>query len=323
MSITRFAAPLVGVYRGFFHGQFLLPWTLVLTLLGVSGLAQDRGKKKVPPPVPLRGNEMVTKDGVQLSATFYPGTEGKDSIPVILLHMWKGDRKEYADLALRLQQEGYAVLVPDLRGHGESTQAYGGTLDGAKMPPDHFYQMPYSDMETLRKFLVRKNDAGELNLSKTVIVGAEMGAAVAVYYAAYDWSTPRRESGAAAIPQDVKALVLISPKWDFKGLPLNKQLNHPAVRSLVSILIAVGKNDSRSLADANRVNNLLERFRLNPDDIPRDQRNLFFGQLPTSLQGTKMLGVEELKLEDAISQFISFRVGNKEFPWRQRSSKAE
>ena len=36
-----------------------------------------------------------------------------------MLHGWKGNRTEYADLASFLQtQHGHAVLVPDLRGHG-------------------------------------------------------------------------------------------------------------------------------------------------------------------------------------------------------------
>jgi hypothetical protein len=78
--------------------------------------------------------------------------------------------------------------------------------------------MCYDDMELLRKFLVKENDAGNLNLNKLCIVGAEMGASVASYYAAYDWTTVRREANRRPAPsQDVKGLFLISPDWDFKG----------------------------------------------------------------------------------------------------------
>jgi len=290
-------------------------------LLPAAEAAREK-PKQVRPPVELGGHELVTGDGVQLSATFFPGPEDKETVPVILLHMWKGDRREYAGLAPYLQQQGYAVLVPDLRGHGGSTEFFGTgrKLDGAKMAKDHFYLMPYKDMETLRRFLVNKNDEGELNLNKLCIVGAEMGAAVAAYYTFYDWTTPRREADRAAASQDVKGLVLISPDWDFKGLPMSKPLSNPLVRSQVSVMIVVGKESSSAAADARRVYNLLDRFHADYDAEDADKRDLFFGQLPTKLQGTKMLGVSGLNLERAIARFIELRLVNQEYPWYQRGS---
>lgn len=286
------------------------------------GAAPGRKPKEPPAREELEGNELITGDGVRLSATFFPGTKGKETVPVILLHMWKGSRKDYLGLAPLLQKQGHAVLVPDLRGHGLSTGLVGSRstrkLDAAKMSSDHFYQMPYSDMETLRRFLVRKNDEGELNLSNLCIVGAEMGAAVAVYYAAYDWSTPRREAQGVGITGDVKALVLISPKWAFQGLPLSKKLQHPGVRSQIPMLIVVGKDDPRSLSDAKRIYNVLKRFHPDEEGLEKD---LFLGEIPTKLQGTKMLGVRGLNLDRPIGAFIERSVAKKNYPWRQRGRK--
>jgi len=296
-------------------GLLTLMAMVLIVPLGTAGLhgAEDSGKR-LPPSERLGGQQFVSK-GLQLSAEFYPGTEGKENVPVILLHMFKGDGKEYIELAPFLQGRGCAVLVPDLRGHGESTESVFGapSLEAAKMHREHYSFMLYDDMEKFRAFLVKKNDEGELNLNKLCIVGAEMGAAVATYYASHDWTTPRREANRAAPSQDVKGLVLISPDWDFKGMPLSKPLNNPFVRTQISVYIVVGKDDSKALADARRAYNLLERFRANEQD-----RSVFLGQLPTKLQGTKILGAESLKLEEAIGTFIKRRLADKSYDWYPR-----
>jgi pimeloyl-ACP methyl ester carboxylesterase len=324
MSVTASCPSAVGISRRLCRRGSLAGAAIALVVaLAWAGpvRAAEEEQPRLPAPVAVSGPELIS-NGIQLSATFYPGTKGQDSVPVVLLHMWKGDRKEYAALAPYLQQQGHAVLEPDLRGHGESAQSPygGGKLDAAKMGPDQFYLMPYGDMEVLRKFLVKKNDEGELNLNKLCIVGAEMGASVAAYYAFYDWTTPRREAGRAAPAQDVKALVLISPDWSFKGLPINKPLSNPAVASQISAMIVAGKEDSGSSADARRVYKLFERYHGDPNAVAADQRDLFFIQPPTSLKGTKMLDVKGLRVEWAIGRFIELRLLNKDFPWYKRAS---
>lgn len=308
---------------------------LALALAGTLGsqggfvLGAEKKPKKPLPPVLLGGNDLVS-DGVQLTATYFPGTEGKESLPVILLHAFKGSGKEYVGLAPFLQNSGCAVLVPDLRGHGGSTQVVGSSrkLEADKMSGDQVRQMPYNDMETLRRFLVQKNDAEELNLSKLCIVGTEMGATVAAYYTAWDWLPARSlqiaEGGRARFRPgpDVKALVLLSPKWSFQGLPLSKPLSQPGVRSQVSMLLVVGKDDPRSFSDAKRAYNLLERYRDGSGE-ENAEKNLFFGQLPTKLQGSKILGVKDLKLDWAIGKFIEDRLVKQQgqaFLWRRRGS---
>ncbi len=288
---------------------------MIVVPLGTAGLfGAEESATQLPAPEEVGGQQLVSA-GLQLSATFYPGTEGKENVPVILLHMFKGDRKEFVEVAQFLQGRGCAVLLPDLRGHGQSTRSpFGGDpLDPEKMGRTDYTYMYYDDMEKFRAFLVKKNDAGELNLNKLCIVGAEMGATVATYYARHDWTTPRREANRAAPSQDVKGLVMVSPDWDFKGMPLSKPLSNPFVRTQISVYIIVGKEDSRALADARRAFNLLDRYRGN-----EEEKSVFLGQLPTKLQGTKILGAGSFKLEEAIARFVERRVAEKPYDWYQR-----
>ena len=284
-----------------------------------AGAAEE---EDLPDPVQVGGQRLMAADGLQLSAVFRPGTRGQDSVPVILLHMWKGSGTDYAGLAEYLQRQGHAVLVPDLRGHGNSARVpmTGHKLDPGKLSTNDLYEMRYGDMELLRRFLVEKNDAGELNLNKLCIVGAEMGAVVGVYYAMNDWTQIRREANRAAAAQDIKGLVLISPDRDFRGMPLNKPLNHPLVRSQISAMIVVGREDSRSLTEAKRVYNVLRKTHVTRDDVADDELSkidLFFLEAPTKLQGTRMLGVR-VGIERLIARFIELRLINQDYPWYRR-----
>ncbi len=297
-------------------GARRLPALLAAIALMPLGSAELRAGEapRLPAKQELSGRQFMSA-GLRLSADFYPGNREKDSVPVILLHMFKGDRKEYDELAPFLQRQGCAVLVPDLRGHGESTDLLGSDrkLDAEKMSSEHYSFMRYDDMERFRRFLVKKNDAGELNLNKLVLIGAEMGASVAAYYAFYDWTTPRREANMAAPSRDVKGLVLISPDWNFPNMPLKRPLSSPVVSTQISAMVVVGKEDSRAFRDARQTYSLLERYRKN-----ETEKSLFFGQLATSLQGTKILGVPQLSLEQAIATFIQRRVADQGYEWYQR-----
>jgi len=264
--------------------------------------APARRTKRVPPAEEVN---LWTDDGLQLKATFFPGTKGKESVPVILLHMWKGNRAEYRHLAPYLQSKGHAVLVPDLRGHGGSA---GPKPERISLPV--LVGMVTGDMETLKRFLMRKNNAAELNINKLCIVGAEMGAAVALDYARLDWSWPPLASGKQG--QDVKAIVLISPQASFRGLNVKQALAHPAIRSLVSVMIMVGKRDARAVREAQRLHKMFARYR--PDQSP-SQKNLFYGEFDTNAKGTQMLGKTTIAYIEA---FIQRRAASQPYPWEDR-----
>lgn len=308
----------------------LVAWLLAVTASPVAAQnppakKAEEKKAKLPAPVETGATDLCTSDGVYLRATFYPSgkekEDRKEAVPVVLLHMWKGDRKEFTKLAQFLQSKGHAVLVPDLRGHGESRRQVVGnserTLDASHFGPDEFRRMVDCDLETLKGYLLRKNNDGELNIEKLCLVGAEMGAAVALDWARLDWHWPLLPGHKQG--QDVKALVLLSPPWGFHGLTAKPALSDPAVLTNLSILLVAGHGDARGMADADRMHKLLLRYHPKPSDAERaEKQDLSFERPDTALQGTKMFGVSGLKLEGTIANFIEVRLVRKSFPWQDR-----
>ena len=281
-----------------------------------------RSGDKLPEPEEIGGSQLRTNDGVSLSATFFPGTNDKESVPVLLLHNWKSSRKEFGVLAKELQKKGCAVLVPDLRGHGASTtQVVAGrgrareeTLDASKFRTNDYANMARYDMAALRSFLVKKNNDGELNLNKLVIVGSEMGAAIATVWAAYDWSLPNYEHAGIKQGQDVKALVLISPRWSYTGLDASKILNAKGispVRDRVSVMLLVGGDDSRKLRDVERIEAKFVLNRPQPENLA-ERTVLLVPPFPTTLQAERLLNFPRFNIPMFICKFIEDRVINGE-----------
>ena len=72
--------------------------------------------------IELHGDLFTAFDGMILSATYYRGAAGKESVPVVLLHGKGGSRRDFDPIIPELLKAGMAVLVPDIRGHGKSIE---------------------------------------------------------------------------------------------------------------------------------------------------------------------------------------------------------
>ncbi|MDZ4819161.1 MAG: alpha/beta fold hydrolase [Planctomycetota bacterium] len=297
---------------------------LLISLLGAAASVHAQSTKtapsKLPPPVEMT---LDTSDGVPLAATYWAGTNKKDTVPVVLLHMYKGSRADFKTLPLLLQQQGHAVLAVDLRGHGKSTSVKRGAreekVDQATLRKADFEAM-LLDMEAVKKFLLAENNEGKLNIRKLCVIGAEMGATVAVKWAMLDWRWPVLTTGPQG--QDVQALVLLTPDPAFKGIPLRDALAFPPIQSGISMMIVAGSKDNANFRDAKRIHQGLERFRpAPPANEAEAKQNLYFVPLNTSLQGTKMLGERNQELERSILKFIDLRlVKNPTDPWSERKN---
>jgi pimeloyl-ACP methyl ester carboxylesterase len=116
-----------------FSRRGLLAVMLFLLVAGKTGSAVGQSTRaKAPPPVDVT---LTTKDGVQLQATYYPSSAGRQAVPIVMLHDFNETRAVFDPLARTLQNPptpaspaapqiaSRAVLAVDLRGHGGSKTA--------------------------------------------------------------------------------------------------------------------------------------------------------------------------------------------------------
>jgi pimeloyl-ACP methyl ester carboxylesterase len=325
-------------------GAFSLGWG--------ENLAQAQEEKEAKEPIKPAPIELITKDEVRLQATYYPSSEGKDAIPVIILHDAKTDRNAYHALAMALQADGMAVIVPDMRGFGESTKIrqFGGQpdieFDAKKMGTVGFGRMVTTDMEKIKSFLKDENDAGKLNLNQLCVIAVgDLGCAIAINWTYGDWNF--QDLNTIKQSKDVHALILVSPESNFKNLQIPKILTplakiqgpnqSSAERLSFFFIVGAGMPGAavkpkewrtvKSFADT------VARFHPQPpkNQIKADQ-TLFFGEMPTSLQAGDLLspnmlrtpiqieGFQPVPLQAMILTFIDWRIRekSKEFPWSSR-----
>lgn len=317
MSLVRVlrAAP----FRRRTHVAGLAFLTCSLAASGLGLARQNKPAEKEPPPP--EDFELTTKDGVLLKGTWWASVAGNQAPVVILLHGFHGDRGEFRELADFLQRErGFAVVAPDLRGHGDSTTYTDENgqheLTPDRLKPADFEAMSTQDVEAIKRFLIKRHNAGELNIERLGIAGAGMGALVAVAWATMDWefdTLPTIKQG-----RDVKALALMSPEMRFKNLNTTPLAEEP-LRGEIALQIIAGGGDARSLRDAKHLHNLVKRFYLETTTPAGPQKLFLDTGYQTSLQGTKMLG-KKLGLEDRMARFFEIQLVEPVYEWKERKS---
>jgi pimeloyl-ACP methyl ester carboxylesterase len=281
--------------------------------------------------------KIQTRDGVELSLTYYPSFASKDPAlgkqvtPVVLLHDEKDTQGMFSSLVGRLQtvsrdpnQPSFALVTVDLRGHGVSTRQTapnGQTrqLDAAKLNRNDLLAMSAQDMEAVRGFLVGKNDAGELNLNKLCLVGVGLGATVAVNWAAQDWSAPPLLVGKQG--QDVKALVLVSPQWKYRGIMMQQALRVAALKKGAAWMLVFGEQDADQMADERRIFRQLEKFHPAPTSADAPQQGLVELPLRSALEGSGLMSQVGQPIEDAIVNFLTTQVADQDLPWIKRRNR--
>ena len=303
---------------------------------------------KIPEPEPF---ELEADNGLIIKGTYFPGTKGEESIPVILLHGFdkpgtgpKHSGKDFTQpggLAPFLQEKlGCAVIVPDLRGHGESNKIPVGKKvedfvpKGKRLTPAQISKMP-ADLRAVKKFLwmknydKAKNNEKALNLEKLTVIGVEEGAALAMCYTVDDlngYEDGRARVGPLHLGKFVKALVLISPVTKVLGLnttAVTKVLLAPRSDGfLLPLMIVAGNKNKIYFAEAERLHTLFLKSRPPAEDAkPESITVWFFPKIDTTLQGAELLAQPALKVPEKIVNFMTvWLVKNpdaKEWKWRQ------
>ena len=299
----------------------------------VPGTGTAPVKKAVPQPAPvkrpspkqpakrpepkLEDVDLTTRDGVLLSCTYYPGPESKETAPIILIHDWDESRGELDQLA-RFMQQGLkmSVIVPDLRGHGASRQQRGMNrdLDPSKFNRNEIYSM-IGDIEACKSFLLKRNNEEEVNIEQLAVMGTGFGATLAVQWAIQDWSVrnlPTYKQG-----QDVKLLILVSPRWSNRGSTLQRELKLGNILRNISTMIIVGQGDSSKYRDAKRIHTFFEKAW---GDQAKEAAPLFLAK--TSLQATDLAKSRGTGVDRAIATFLLRRLleRGEQYPWTDRTS---
>jgi alpha-beta hydrolase superfamily lysophospholipase len=133
----------------------------------------------------------TSTDATPLGAMFYEASN-RPSPGVVLVHMLGRSKDEWVATAERLQDAGISVLALDLRGHGSS----GG--NGAVFPPM---------VEDVQAGFTWLSTRPGIRPGAVGIVGASLGANLAAL--------------AAARVAAVRAVALISPSLDYRGVRLD------------------------------------------------------------------------------------------------------
>jgi pimeloyl-ACP methyl ester carboxylesterase len=292
---------------------------LTLAALAWAGVAAGQETKEPKPIKVLKPKPLTfeTKDGLELAAIYYPSERGREAVPIMLLHDWGGSGADLKSLAEFLQQQGHAVLVPDLRGHGESKKHKSGKeLDHSKMPVVQCHNMYKIDVEYCKSYLIKENNAEKVNIEKLCVVGAGLGAVVAMNWAVIDWAWPvvaGQKQG-----QDVKVLVLLSPPWVEKTVSVNAIIGTPIIRDKMIYYIAAGKKGT-AFADASKIHKRLEAAR----DGTGPEKDLFFHPIETNRQGVELLVPANFKVASNIQQLIKTKLQDKEMQWKERKNPLE
>jgi hypothetical protein len=310
--------------------HFCWLWAVLLLALTPAlpgdATAQDKKKAAERPKVPAPEDIKIETDDVELHCTYYPSPRGKEAALVILVHDWESRRTELDLLAKFLQEQGeHAVLVPDLRGHGDSNVRKVAPGTPAKdITPDDLNDLDLRKMATtdfvfIKNDMIERHNAGEFNIDLLTLVGIEVGSNIALHWAAVDWSQP---DVAIRLGRDVKALVLVSPVSIFKKLrtpgPAGP-LGHPAVRAGLSIMTIGGINDAKMKQEMQRIHNAIVRYHPEPKQMTgesdedfqkrvRRTKAYYQREKDTTLQGLELVKAPTQNVPSDIRAFIKLRV---------------
>ena len=284
-----------------------------------------------------RPETFTTKDGISIAATYWPSGLKQDASVVVFLHGMNGNQLDWGTLPKKLQDEGFAVITVDLRGHGQSK---GGTpageavetkvsktkpkgskssVDAGSLKARDYTAMVALDMEAVKAFIYSEHQQRKLNMNKMAIVGGGLGATVAVNFAAVDWlkkpHTDGPVGGQTPRGQDVRALVLLTPDDDITGLQLPdpvKTLRLPEFQ--VAMLFGVGKKDKTDKGQTKK----LYDYASTPRNKNGDR--MYLQEYNSAARGTALL-VKNTLLETHITNFLKKHLQEVRSEWRDRESR--
>src|SRR5512142_1697026 len=177
--------------------------------------------------------KMTTFDGTTLATKYYPSRLGTTAPVILMIHERDRSGKDFegpiADLKGRglaeyFQGQGYAILIPDLRGHGTNTRR--------ALAPKDWRQM-VDDLQVAYQFLLDRHNRGELNVAKLGVLALGEGANLAAAWL----SLPGGAVASEGRVSDISALTLISPMAEGEGFRLSQVMAQLADRVPIQIIV--------------------------------------------------------------------------------------
>lgn len=177
--------------------------------------------------------EIKAADGTHLKADFWAPKGDERAPAALLIHEAGSDRTTLRDLGDRLQKAGYAVLAPDLRGHGESITKPEDAFSALKTDDARAKAWAFAtrDVEAGARYLRTNRKVHSSNLN---LFGVGSGAALAVRQATRD--------------ENVRSVTLIGARAKMLGFDLVEDLFD--LEGVPTFLIASreGKKECTNLA---------------------------------------------------------------------------
>lgn len=153
--------------------------------------------------------QIVTGDRMVLVGTVYPASGEGPAPAVVFVHGFGRDRAEWDGHGRALAKAGVASLAFDLRGHGASVVR----RQRFHEEPVTFVELTELDEGRMAEDLARAvsflRARPEIDPDRIVLVGAELGANLAVRHAASD--------------ERVAGLVLLSPRWQARSVSIRRE----------------------------------------------------------------------------------------------------
>jgi hypothetical protein len=141
-----------------------------------------------------------------------------------------------------------------------------------------------------------------------------MGADVAANWAFVDWSYPPLAVGKQG--QYVKAIAMISPAWNYKGLMMQTPLSSRPLKEGAAWMIVYGEKDSTFKKDALKISGPLEKFHPATDAAGAKRTSgLTILKLNTRLQGDSILTQVGGSVDDEIVKFLIDNVATTQQEW--------
>jgi pimeloyl-ACP methyl ester carboxylesterase len=177
---------------------------------------------------------LKTNDGVELSASFYPAkSAGQPAPAALLVHDAGASREQLADVAVRLQKDGFGVLLLDLRSHGQSGGKAWAELDvpGRKTA----WATAIRDVDSGAEWLRSQASVQRTNLS---VVGIGAGCALAARHAVKDENT--------------RTVALLAPPAQAFGFDVSKDLEQLGGLSILLLADREARSEATLLVEQAR-----------------------------------------------------------------------